>query len=168
MAEYTNRAAACVRMASFHVLMDPALLGWETTAAQLARILNLIGEGDGKRGAPVTEQMLGQVFASPNNYLYHKCSDLGIVGGDDKSIAIRKEKKQPIIFQVITKTSVSPITLTSKHPLDALTRSLSSGCEVPDNVAEQLRHYLRERLKSQGSSGSRRKRDSKGAYSSLI
>ena len=75
-------------MAVFHVLMDPALLGHDTSSAQLVLILNRIGEGDSVKGASVTEKMFGQVFASSNNYMCHKCSKLGIEGADDKLIIV--------------------------------------------------------------------------------
>lgn len=72
---------------------------------------------------------------------------MGIEEGGDKSIAITKSKQ--ITFQVVSITLVSPNNLPGKYPLEAHTCSSYSIYEVPEEVAEKLKTYLRDRLKVQ-------------------
>ena len=101
MAEFKNKKGASLRLAVFHVLLYDSLAGWETTGAQLAPVLNKIGNGDGTSGAQVTEKMLAQVFGSANNILCLKYSELGIEEGGGKSVTIEKNRGG-IIFKEST------------------------------------------------------------------
>ena len=110
MADYTSSSAACVRTVVFYVLLYPSLLGWETTHTQLLPLLNHIGGGDGVNGALVTEDMIVQAFKSSNDYMCHTYRELGMNGCcyDGKSVTVKKNRNQPIVFKVIMNSSVSP------------------------------------------------------------
>ena len=136
MAEFSNRKGAPLRLAVFHILLLDSLAGWETTGVQLAPVLSKIGDGDGTTGAQVTEQMIRQVFASANDIICLRYSELGIDEGDQKMITIEKPRKGGITFKVITNTSTSPARtpLLCDHPFEARTRSWFSGIVVPEEV----------------------------------
>ena len=135
-------------------------MGWETTPAQLFPLLNHVGGCDGVNGALVTEDMIVQAFKSSNDYMCHTYRELGMNGCDyGKLITIPEPKNQPIVFRVIMNSSVSPNKPPSNHPLQKLTRSTFSEYEVPEEVVEKLKEFLRVdklkeflrvRLKSRG------------------
>ena len=103
MAEFTNLKAVPLRSAVFHILLHTSLEGWETTGAQLAPLLNMIGDG-GTSGALVTEDMIKRVFACANDVICLPYSQLGIDEGGKKSVTIEKSRSG-IMFKVITNTS---------------------------------------------------------------
>ena len=160
MAEFKNKKGASLRLAVFHILLYHSLAGWETTGAQLAPVLNKIGNGDGISGAQVTEKMLAQVFGSANNILCLKYSELGIEEGGGKSVTIEKNRGG-IIFKVITNTSISPSKPPGDHPFEARTCSWFSGIVVPKEVIGKLKLYLKDRLRGQ-LKGQKQKVKSKG------
>ena len=124
----------------------------------MAPVLSKIGDGDGASGAQVTEQMIKQVFASANDIICLRYSELGIDEGGQKMITIEKPRKGGITFKVITNTSTSPARtpLLCDHPFEARTRSWFSGIVVPEEVIGQLKLYLKDRLRDQLRGQSRR------------